>query len=238
MRLVPTRATRSNRPFQGTGASLYIGSGSPDPGPASIAYRNLRAWPIAGRFSALGGSKIGGTNTLKTARVASVADPTAAFAYALPGSLASKTVYAQVRTFKDDVENETTLSPARVDLDGALADASTIDGTAILLSQVLNDGGIVTLRFKYQIALTGVQPLLFRIHRTAGPSSPADVTASFAAGQTVYEIQTPALLDSSPYTYQITAENGATVVVLLSGISIQADATGPTAATAGSAIPW
>jgi hypothetical protein len=237
MRLVPRKSTRSNQPFSGKGASLYIGSGSPDPGPASIVYRNMRAWPQGGHFTAMGGSKIGGTNTLKTARVGSVNDPTAAFAYALPVALASKTVYAQVRTFFNDVENETILSPVRVDLDGSRNDASTINGTAILLSPILNDGGIVTIRFKYQIALTGVQPALFRIHRTAGPSSPADVTTPFVAAG-IYEIQTPALVDVGPYTYQITAENGATVVTLLSGISVQADATGPTIATAGSALPW
>jgi hypothetical protein len=238
MRLVPTRSTRSNRPFQGQGASLYIGSGSPDPGPASIAYRNLRAWPQCGRFTAGPGSHIGGVNTAKTARVASVTNPTAAFAYALPGSLASKTVYGQVRTFKDDCENETLLGPARVDLDGSLHDVSTIDGTAILLSSIVGDGGIVTLRIKYQTVLTGVQPLIFRAHRTAGPSAPADVTVNYAAGVAIYDIQTPALLDSSPYTYSITAENGATVITLLSGITVQADATGPAIATAGTALPW
>jgi len=234
MRLVPTRCIRSHRPFQGTGASLYIGVGTP----GAIAYRNNRLWPIGGMFTALGGSKIGGANTLKTARVASVADPTHAIPYTLPGTLASQTVFAQVRTYKDDCECETNFRPVRIELDGSLADATGIHGTATLLSQEKRDGGIVRLRFVYNASLTGIQPTLFRALRTAGPTSPADATVSYLPKSGPIEIDTPALSDASAYTYTLRAENGATTQNLITGLSVQADATGPTAPTSGSAISW
>jgi hypothetical protein len=238
MRIVPTRATRSNRPFQGQGASLYVGGGNPDPGAGAIVFRNLRAWPVRGQFTAGGASKIGGTNTLKTARVASVADPTAAFAYTVPGSYAGKTFYAQVRTFKDDVENETSIAPARLVLDGSLNNAAPVTGRARLLRTEIRDGGIVRIRFQFFPDPTGQQPLLFRIQRTAGPTSPADVTLTYFPGNTVYEIDTPALSDSAPYTYKLRAENGATTLDLVTGIVFTADATGPVAPTAPTALPF
>jgi hypothetical protein len=238
MRIVPTRATRSNCPFQGKGASLYLGGGNPDPGASSILFRNLRAWPLRGQFTAGAGSKIGGTNTQKTARVASVADPTAAFAYAVPGTYAGKTLYAQVRTFKDDVENETTAAPARLVLDGSLNNAAPVTGRARLLRPELRDGGVVRIRFQYFPDPTGLRPLLFRIQRTAGPTSPADVTLNYSAPNTLFEIDTPALSDSAPYTYKLRAENGATTLDLLTGITFTADATGPVAPTAPTALPF
>lgn len=238
MRIVPTRATRSNRPFQGQGASLYIGGGSPDPGPGSILYRNLRAWPIKGLFTAGAGSKIGGTNTLKTARVATVSDPTASIPATVPGSFANQTLYAQVRTYKDDVENETILGAARLVLDGSLNNAAPITGSARLLKVEIRDGGIVRIRFQYFPVLSGLQPLLFRAMRTAGPSTPADVTQTYSASNNLVEIDTPVLLDSAPYTYTIRAENGATTLNLLTGITFTADATGPAAPTLATAIPF
>lgn len=234
MRLVPTRCTRSHAPFSGSGASLYLGVGSAD----AISYRNLRAWPVGGTFTAGAGSKIGGTNTQKTARVASVSSPTTTITYAIPSTYWGQTVYLQVRTFASDCENETILNPQAVTLDGSGNSVNAILGTALLLAQTKLDGGQVRLRFRYVPAVSGIQPTQFRAHRTAGPTSPADATVSYSGYQQIYEIDTPALSDASPYTYTISAENGATTSNLLTGISVQADATGPTAPTLLSADAW
>lgn len=236
MRIRSRRSLRGHRPFNGSGASLYIGSGTPDPGPESILYRRQRLG--AGKFLQGPESTIGDTNVNKTARVASVANPTAAIPYTLPGSLASKTVYAQVRTYKDDCENETIFRPVRIELDGSLADITGIHGTAVLLDYEKRSGGIVRLRFLWIPARTGIQPTLFRALRTAGPTSPADATVPAVTRGRLYEIDTPALSDSAPYTYKIRAENGATTKDLLTGISITADATGPVVPTSGTAAAW
>jgi hypothetical protein len=44
-------------------------------------------------------------------------------------------------------------------------------------------------------------------------------------------LNTPPLLDSAPYTYTIRLENGASGINAMTGISVQADATGPPAPT-------
>lgn len=226
---------RGHRPFNGTGASLYIGSGAPDPGPESILFRLLRF----GACLFLQGvqSTIGGTNVNKTARVASVSDPTDEIPYTLPGTLANTTVYAQVRAYKDDAENETNFRPVRIELDGSLADITGIHGTALLLDYEPRAAGVVRIRFAWIPARTGTQPAQFVAVRTAGPTSPANATITAVTRGRVYEIDTPALSDSAPYTYKIRAENGATTLDVLTGISITADATGPTAPTSGSASP-
>lgn len=235
MRILSHRSLRGHRPFNGTGASLYIGSGSPDPGPESVLFRRHRL--ARGRFLQGPESTIGDTGVNKTARVASVNDPTDEIPYTLPAGLASQTVYVQVRTFKDDVENETNFRPLRMELDGSLEDATAIHGTALLLDYEPLAGGIVRIRFVWIPARTGVQPTQFVAVRTAGPTSPANATVAATLRGHTYEIDTPALSDSAPYTYKIRAENGATTLDVLTGIAIQADATGPTAPTSGTASP-
>lgn len=235
MRLLTRRSTRSHRPFQGQGASLYIVSGSTDPGPDAILFRRQR---LAAPFLQGPESTIGGTNTQKTARVGSCANPTAQIAYTLPGSLANKIVWLQVRTFLSDVENESNYRPARVALNGSLAAPGSIDGTAELLNQEQRDGGVVRIRFRWVPATTGTQPTQFTAIRTAGPTSPTNVVADVEASESIYELDTPALLDSAPYTYKIQAAAGALTKDILTGITINADATGPTAPTSGSATAY
>lgn len=228
-------AAFNDQPFTGQGISLYVSIAG------IIQYRNIR---LVGRGrrrarkhwikGTTGNHDIANAVT-KTARVASVAYPTTQIVWAIPASYASQTVTFDTRHYKDDVESEVTnYRTLSVQLDANRDPVTAIHGTATLLAQEIRVAGIVRLRLKYEPARDGVQPTLFRASRTAGPSSPADATTTYTAGQRIIEIDTPALLDSSAYTYKITAENGATTLDVLTGITVWADATGPPAPVSGS----
>ena len=227
---------RSHRPFAGTGASLYVGHGSPDPGESSVEFRRLRLRAGSGLAGAESG--IGDTNTAKTSRVDYVDDTVEEFSYTIPGAFASEVVYLQVCTFKDDVENTSNYRPARIELDGSLDTVDAITGTAVLLSQQQRDGGVVRLRFLWQPDTSGLTPTEFAAMRTAGPTSPADATVAYSTSGFLYEIDTPALSDASAYTYKIQARRGVMTADLLTGISVTADATGPVVPVSGSAEEW
>jgi hypothetical protein len=237
MRIRSRKMLYNDRPFgAGKGGSLYGGHGSSptdDAGPGCIAYRRMR---LVSRFIT-GSEAWFGSGVVKTLAIATVADPIAEFVYDLPAEYASRIAYFQVRTWADDVENLSDLAPLRVVLDADRNQVNSIDGTAVLLDYELRDGGVVRLKFRWQRAVTGIQPLQFSAVRTAGPSSPAAATIDYD-GAAFVEIDTPALLDSSAYTYKITAINGSTTKDVLTGISITADATGPSEPASGSAAAW
>ena len=228
----------TDRPFQGEGYSVY----------ATIAdvvrYRNQRILPSGRRRwhrpgwikgSAVVGFDYAGP-IAKTARRASGAS--SPIDWALPASFASQTGTFDIRHFKDDVENESdNFRTVTVTLDASRDDATGILGTAVLLDSEVRDSGIVRLRFLYIPAREGIQPTTFRITRTAGPTSPSDQVQTYD-GERLIEIDTPPLSDASPYTYTIRAENGAVTKDVLTGISVQADASGPPVPTLGSAAAW
>lgn len=232
-------AALSHRPFEGEGASLYVTTDT------DKFYRRLRVLPGLARrrrrrhwCKGSGGAVNIAEGITKTPRVASVEAPTASIDYALPAELADLDVYFDVRTFKDDVENESTqYRTARRVLDENLDDVTEILGTAVLLAQEPRDGGVVRLRFRYESVPDGVQPTDFTAVATAGPTAPADATVTWD-GNRIIEIDTPALDDSAPYTYTIRGENGETTRDLLTGIVVQGDASGPPAPTAGTAEAW
>ncbi len=229
-------AAFNDQPFTGQGASLYASIGS------AIQYRNIRLLGRGRRrgrkhwIKGTGGNHdIAAVSVLKTARVASVTYNTTEIPHALPASYANQTAIWDVRHYKDDVENEVSnYRTVSVELDANRDPVTAIHGTAELLDQEVRAGGVVRLRFLYKPALDGVQPTQFVATRTAGPTSPADATVSYRTGQRIVEIDTPALSDSSAYTYTIRAENGATTKNVLTGISVTADATGPPAPVSGS----
>jgi hypothetical protein len=230
MRTAPMAAKRRrgfplfvHAPFAGAGVSLYVTAGS------SVRYRDARLfsrrWLQQGTFQF-------GSDLSKTARVASAASPATSVEFDLAAAgLASQNVAINVRYYKDHVENETDGGEQLVTLDAGSNDATGILGTGLLLDTEIRDGGVVRLRFAYRPSLDGVQPATFTAVRTAGPTSPGNVSISYVAGQRDYEIDTPALNDAGNYTYKITAENGATTLDLLTGITFTADASGPAAPT-------
>lgn len=232
-------ATFNDQPFSGSGASLYAARDS-----ATVQFRNLR---IVGRGrrrahkirikGTVANHDIAAASVLKTARVATVAHPATQFVWAIPAIYANSELRTQVRTYKDHVENLIlNYRTWSVDLDGARDPIIEIRGSAVFLFSVARAGGIVWITIRYDPSLDGVQPNRFRLTRTAGPTSPADVLASYRAGQQTIRIETLALSDASPYTFDIIAEESvsATTKTVITGLSITADATGPIAPTFGS----
>ncbi len=223
MRFAPTRSTIYNhQPFTGQGVSLYVTIG------ATVKYRNLRL--ISG--SILRGTEFdcGASSCLKTARRTYAASPVSGITFA-DTAFHSQTVSVDVRQYKNGVENEST-GPQTITLDGS-GNAATLGilGTATLLESIQRDGGVVRIRFQWLPSLTGLQPTSFTIIRTAGPTSPANVTENVSSGRQIVEIDTPALSDASAYTYKVRATSGATTLDILTGVAILADATGPTIPT-------
>lgn len=243
MRIRSRRQAFTHRPFAGTGTSLYVSAGD------TVQYRNLRLLARGKRHrgqSARRGTWIKGSSgvhditaasVLKTCRAASAADPTSSFAYALPAALLppvgqTRLITFDVRTYAADVENESeNFRTVSVLIDSNGNDAGQILGTARLLNIEVRAAGIVRLRFIYLPSTDGVQPTQFKAMRTAGPTTPADVTVSWSSGRRILEIDTPPLSDAAPYTYTIRALNQAGTVMkdVLTGIAVQADATGPDA---------
>ncbi len=226
----------TGRPFQTEGVSLYATIGD------RVQYRNVRLFGQRrrrrGRRRRKGGFIKGANSTFdiatgvdKTTRRTFSASPVSSFTdWPIPTAFASQTVTFDVRRCEADVENENDNSRiVTLQFDANRDVVTEIRGTATLLEQEVRAGGIVRLRLAYAVA-GGTQPDTFRATATAGPSSPASQTATYS-GQRIIEIDTPPLLDTSAYTYKITAENGATTKDLITAIVVNADASGPPAAT-------
>lgn len=199
-------------PFSGQGVSLYVTAGS------TVQYRE--------QWAEFGDSLGVVPDITKTTRVASAASPTDTLSLA---GLTDGTYAVNVRTYKDNIENENT--DARIVTISSGSATDTIDGVATLLNTENRDGGIVRIRFTWAPAVSGLQPDLFTAIRTAGPTSPANASYVPEYGYQVIEIDTPALSDASAYTYKIQASSGAFTKDVLTGIVFTADATGPTAPT-------
>lgn len=230
MRCAPTELTCfSHAPFAGSGVSLYVTAG------ATVQYRNLHA--ITGIICRGTTLAFGGTSVLKTARVAFENSPTDSITYTIAPS---DTYTVDIRTFRDNVENESDNYRTRtVTVDGSGDDTNTIQGTATLLDYEKRDGGIVRLRFLWEPSADGVQPDTFTAIHTAGPTSPANASVTVDAGvRLLIEIDTPVLSDASPYTYKIQASLSAVTADVLTGISVTADATGPAAPSGVTAEAW
>lgn len=224
----------SDRPFEGQGLSVYATVGD------EVLYRTPRV--VRPRFRRhrriwtkgttprlpLGTNPI--AKTTRRAFDTGTAGDELDIALQIPSAWASEEIVIDVRHYRDDVENlATNLRTVRVQLNGSLAEVQEIQGTAILIDPEIRAGGIVRLKWRWIPALDGVQPTLFRAMRTAGPTSPADVTVT-ASGAGRYEVDTPAL-NSAAYTYKIRAEVGAVTKDVLTGITFTADAAGPPAVT-------
>lgn len=210
-----------SRPFSGEGASLYLASGDTDPGPGAIRYRNHRidtpGW-------------LGTLRTDKTARVGSAAAPTDEITYDA-SALVGKTLRVQVRPYLDDVELETISGTKVITLDGSGDDATGVAGEMLLLATELRDNGGVIIRTRYTPSLSGVQPTSFAAVRTAGPTSPTSVTATYGEGFVFYDFEFTSLSDASAYTFKITATDGVTTTDVLTGITFTVDDSGPPAPT-------
>lgn len=231
-------------PFTEEGVSLYAASGS------SVQYRR----PLFLRGCSLGKKQTGGgllalptgsrlrseedldVPLARTLRVASAASPAAELDYTVPAAWYPGNVALSLRTYQDGIENEDlTVKVVTLNASGEI-DAS-LEGTAVLLGTQQRDGGVVRIRFSW-VNTGSLTPTSIKLIRTAGPTSPADQTYAYV-GDGTYEIDTTALSDASAYTFkiQMVVASPSTTADVLTGISVTADATGPTAPT-GSALPW
>jgi hypothetical protein len=230
----------SHRPFSsdpstagnsGTGgASLYVASGAAGSPPPAINYRRFRLLRPGQQILALGNVVTGN----KTSRVATVTEPTSAFAY----SMAVDTAYrVQVRTWRDDQENPALDFEQVFDTDGSTDIATAIRGTGYLIAVSACQAGGARFDFAWNNILeAGVQPTEFALQVQSGPSSPAEVTTPFSTAQRRYRLEVASLTDAGAYVFHIVARNGATTQTLdnASGsgdpdIAITADASGPSA---------
>lgn len=213
------------QPFDGSGTSLYATAGT------AVLYRSLRTVPTR--------PARGLPPVTKTTRVAFEPDPATSIDWTLPAELASGDVTFDVRRYADDVECQTENAETVVaELDGSLDDVTGILGTAALLAPEIRAGGVVRLRFRWSADSSGSQPTSFTWSRTAGPTSPTAIVVDAVDGQVIYETDTAALSDSSPYTYQLTATDGVVTVTLLTGVVFTADASGPPAPASATAEGW
>lgn len=212
----------THTPFEGQGVSLYVDG----------RYRNLRVIPDRPFLRQGTEFPVGDATIPKTARIDSTTG-TAGQEVTLTPSLSThngSTIEVDLRHYKDNVECES-VHPVKVTIDVSGNIENKIRGAYSLINVEVRSGGIVRIRFFYAQAATGIQPETMVISRTAGPTSPSDVSEDYVGGG-VYEIDTPALSDSSAYTYAIKAVNTAlSVTRTLGTVSFTADATGPAAAT-------
>lgn len=235
MRFAPTESTLFNhQPFTGSGVSLYVTIG------ATVQYRNTRI--LCG--SILRGTEFdcGAASVLKTSRATYDISPVSSLSFP-KADYASQTITIDIRTFRDDVENESDNSRTiTMTLDGSGDTVSEILGTATLLGNEQRDGGIVRLRFLWEPAAEGTQPDTFTAIRTAGPTSPANAAVVLDTSEVglrlMIEIDTPTLSDASAYTYKVQASLSAVTADVLTGISVTADATGPDAPASATAEAW
>lgn len=236
----------TDAPFDGEGVSLYATVGR------QVQYRNIRVLPggtrrrrRAGWIKGTGGNHDIANSVTKTARVDSVADPGSSIDWTLPAAFTpvsgTQEATFDVRRYKDNVENESyNNGTVTVAIDSAGAGDDQILGSATLIAVQIREGGDVRIQFRFNRSSSGIQPTVFKAVRTAGPTSPSDVSISTDDDETDLEIDVPGLSDSSAYTYKITAENAAGTISkdVITGITFTADATGPTAPTAGTAKAW
>lgn len=225
----------SQRPYaDGRGASLYVGDGAPGDNPREdvILYRRNYIFDGAEQLVALGETvDLGGASFVKTPAVDQVDSPADELSYAIPAALHGRVVWAQVRTFEDDVENETIYRPRRLVLDGDGELDAQILGTARITELVKRDAGGLLVRFVYESSRDGVQPAQFVLARTAGPTTPNPVVLIASGSRRNYEIEVAGLTNAGAYTFKLSAENSPASVDLVTGIAFTADGAGPSGAS-------
>lgn len=221
-----SRIVLGNRPFaDGIGASLYIGTA----GEESINYRRNRISQHNSPFWPLSTSIIdpGAETVPKCQAVAQVTSPTAQLTFDLPPEMFDSTVWYQVRTFKDDRENDSIYRPRSLTTDENGDTVNVIVGTATLVSIQPRDNGGVRVRFNWTASRNGVQPKSFSLVKTAGGGTVPTVTATAYVGKREYTIDVDGLADGVTYTFSLTATRGATTITLLTGLTCLVDASGP-----------
>ena len=217
-------------PFSGQGFAIYGALES-----TGLRYRKLRMVGDGVSWNSLDSDFPGSGSVPKTAALATVSHPTTSGTPTLPAAWNGSNVVLDARHFKDHIENESD-APQVVSLDVGGDGTNTIQGAASFVGVDVFAAGKVQIKFKWTPSTQGIQPSSFVAAATAGPDSPGDVTVTFAGALVVklVTITISGLSDASSYTYKITAKNGAVESDVLTGLTVDADATGPPVPTAGS----
>jgi hypothetical protein len=226
-----------HRPFEGNtiGAALYASA----PGSSTVVYRNRRVFGRRGSFVGIGSAfPLGAAHVQKTAALAFATSPTNSFSFVPPASWDSQTVLLNIRTHECDCENETIAGYRKFSFNGSGQINTGILGTATLTVSQNRDGGGWLFSFVYIPSSDGTQPTQFNLIRTAGPSSPATVSANYVAGQRTFSLAVAGLTNAGAYTFKIQAQNGATTKDLLTGLAITADSAGPPAVSGLTAVEY
>lgn len=217
-----------HRPFQGgLGSAVYVGTGA---AADSIEYRSGRIFDGANRVLFGGETDFGDDNVQKTKAVAFAKSPDKP-TWAIPASLADTTVWFQVRSHEEDLENESIYGARKIALDSNRDDASSILGSGYVIRTERRDSGGLRVHFAWRNATDGIQPTQFVLTKTAGPGDPIEVKIYHASNVPLYKINVPGLQDAQAYTFELKAINGSTELVIDNAIAFTADAAGPPAVT-------
>lgn len=223
---VPVR----NRHEGGPNVSAYVS----DPGvddPAQIRYRDIQLVDEGGAALSVipaGDWAPGGDYYIPQRGVGIVACATEQIAVALGAAYTNVTFWMQLRVSEDGIENDSVDAPQRITVDASQDASDTIDGTVFVTGVDRRDAGGLRVRFEWSPTLTGIQPTQFRLTRTAGPTTPADVSVVRSTVFNYYTIDVSSLQDAGAYTFNLIAENGATAKTVAT-VNFTADATGPEA---------
>lgn len=210
----------TNRPFDGDGVKMYVGG----PDASDIQYRPNQI--VSQNYAPLI------YPTSNDVSVATVLSPNAedTISYTLPAELVGEKLWYQLRTFKDDYENDSIFRPKRLETDDGGDGDDTIYGTAAVVGLQKLDGGGVRITFVWRPVRDGLQPDTFNVVKTSGTGTIADVEVS-VLGSGEYSAEVEGLSDGVDYTFRIDAVNGAVTVALVSGIEFTGDSAGPPAVT-------
>ncbi len=226
----------SHRPYAGPlGVSLYAAAVDPlaDPGPRSIEYRRCRI--LDGSDTVLAGLDgvyaLGAASVTKSPRLASVTNPTAEIRYLIPEEWAEQAVWAQLRTYAADHENETIYRPRRIHLDADGEDVTPVLATATVIAIEKRDGGGLLLRFSYNASRDSATPTQFVLTKVTGTGTITPGTVDYDATERIYEIEITGLTNAVAYTFTLSAETETGSTDLVTGIAFTADAAGPPAVT-------
>lgn len=228
-----SRVCLGDRPFHGStiGASLYVGT----PDAVDIRYRRLKPvgsvpwFPVSAKLIDIGADSIP-----RTLRVAHTLSPTGELTYTLPPELIGVPIACQVRTFANDLENETIFLPVLIGSDGGGEQSDLILGTAEILPAEKLDAGGVLIRWNYYPDANGVQPTDFALVQTSGPGLLPDTLVTALVGYNAARID--GLTDAAAYAWRLEARNGATVADLGS-VTFTADGTGPAGTITLTVVP-
>ena len=236
------------RPFEGdVGVSLYVGVVDPanDPGPTAIVHCRKRSLNGGGDLLAYPRQEydLGAASVPKTPRIASAESPDAELSLTIPAAWHDKAVWLQLRTFADDLENETLYRPRRLLLttEGDLDEI--VSGTATLLSTQKRDAGGLLVKFRYNPSREGLQPTQFLLRQLTGTGTITDGSVDYVPpfavgdlGQQLYEVEVTGLTDAAAYTFALLGTDGTTQTELIASIPFTADAAGPPAVSGLTAI--